>query len=184
MAWPSTSIKDGYVVMSSTITHAQSFSMHPLTYILGTFTLISTVAPFLQFTQSHPVTASPGDGEGWDPIPRQPSECGRAVRKNTGTKQKWLRETQSSAYALGAECSKFLHYRISIKFNFTTTCVRTIILVFCLKYAESYEKKTNQIIDSVSMVQILSPYRILAQHFLMLNIRDMWRKVKPGLKLS
>ena len=44
----------------------------------------------------------------------KPPRRGRAVRKNTGTKQKWPRETQSSAYANWLSTPTYLSRVITI----------------------------------------------------------------------
>ena len=79
--------------MSSSITHAQTPTIHPLAHILGSCAFTSVVAPFLQFIPTPSCNGIP-------PLSRcnKSPERGRAVRRNTGTTQKWPREIQSSTY--------------------------------------------------------------------------------------
>ena len=82
--------------------HAQLSNIDPLAHVLGTCALILVFGPFLQFPQPHHVTVS-------HPSPcDEPPERSRAVRKNTGTKQKCSRETQSSACAPGLCTTSYL----------------------------------------------------------------------------
>ena len=96
------SLRQGGVVMSSQITHTQSYNKHRLAHILGTFALTSAVAPFLQITPTascngnHP---SPGDKQ---------TKRGREVRNYSGTKQNWPRETQSPTHAPGLSTPSYL----------------------------------------------------------------------------
>ena len=60
------------------------------------------MSPFHGLSQPHHVTAShPSSGD-------KPPELWREIRKNTGTKQKWTRETQYFIYAQGLSTPSYL----------------------------------------------------------------------------
>ena len=92
-------------VMSSQITPRQSSNTHSLAHIPGSCALIFSSWAVFTLPQPHHVTAS-------HPSPDyNPPKRGRAVRKNTWTKQKRQRETQLSTYAPGLSTLSYLSRR-------------------------------------------------------------------------
>ena len=84
-------LNQGGVVMSSQITHTHLSTIHHIAYILSLDN--QQLRPFYSLPQPyHAKTPHPSTGD-------KPIQQGRAVRKNTETKENWLRETQSSTDA-------------------------------------------------------------------------------------
>ena len=133
------SLHQGVVVMSYQIIHTHNHHHTPLSPYTWHMRLdFQQLLPFYSLSQPHHVTAShPTPGVGCrHRAPEHWPEHGRAVRKNTGPRKKWPRETQlymyqgSPLFPIFRTLTSSLHHHSSV----AQSDKKNIILCLCVLF--------------------------------------------------